>query len=158
MDFELKGKKAIVSAGGSGIGRSIVDEFINQGVSVSTCDIDARLIEEIQIKYPEIHAEVVDVGDEKTVKEFCLKSINALGGVDCLVNNAGVAGPTLPIEEIVSEDWANLSTIFLKFLLSIFIPPSCCLRILSLSSSDISFIKCFIVKYILIIIRQTTIS
>ena len=78
MNFELKGKKAIVSAGGSGIGRSIVDEFINQGVSVSTCDIDAVLIKEIKIKYPEIHAEVVDVGDEKTVKEFCLKSIDAL--------------------------------------------------------------------------------
>ena len=56
MDFELKGKKAIVSAGGSGIGRSIVDEFINQGVSVSTCDIDAGIIKEIQIKYPDIHA------------------------------------------------------------------------------------------------------
>ena len=114
MDFELKGKKAIVSAGGSGIGRSIVDEFINQGVLVSTCDIDGGLIEEIQIKYPEIHAEVVDVGDEKTVKEFCLKSIDALGGVDCLVNNAGVAGPTLPIEEIGSEDWANCLNICLN--------------------------------------------
>ena len=50
MDFELKGKKAILSAGGSGIGRSIVDEFIKQGVLVSTCDIDAGLIDEIQIK------------------------------------------------------------------------------------------------------------
>ena len=132
MDFELKGKKAIVSAGGSGIGRSIVDEFINQGVLVSTCDIDAGLIEEIQIKYPEIHAEVVDVGDEKTVKEFCLKSIDALGGVDCLVNNAGVAGPTLPIEEIGSEDWANCLNICLN---SQFYFIKSCLEYLRKSSS-----------------------
>ena len=132
MDFELKGKKAIVSAGGSGIGRSIVDEFINQGVSVSTCDIDVGLIEEIQFKYPEIHAEVVDVGDEKTVKEFCLKSIDALGGVDCLVNNAGVAGPTLPIEEIGSEDWANCLNICLN---SQFYFIKSCLKYLRKSSS-----------------------
>ncbi len=114
MNFELKGKKAIVSAGGSGIGRSIVDEFIKQGVSVSTCDIDVELIKEIRIKYPKIHAEVVDVGDEKAVQEFCLKSIDALGGVDCLVNNAGVAGPTLPIEEICSEDWVHCLNICLN--------------------------------------------
>ena len=91
MDFELNGKKAIVSAGGSGIGLSIVEEFIKQGVSISTCDIDKNLIQELRSKYPQVHAEVVDVSDEQTVKEFCLKSIEFLGGLDCLVNNAGVA-------------------------------------------------------------------
>ena len=40
MDFELKGRKVIVSAGGSGIGYTIVEEFIKQGLSVSKCDID----------------------------------------------------------------------------------------------------------------------
>ena len=103
MDFELNGKKAIVSAGGSGIGLSIVEEFIKQGVSISTCDIDKNLIQELRSKYPQVHAEVVDVSDEQTVKEFCLKSIEFLGGLDCLVNNAGVAGPTLPIEEIDAQ-------------------------------------------------------
>ena len=43
MDFELKGKKAIVSAGGSGIGHTVVEEFIKQGVSISTCDIDKAI-------------------------------------------------------------------------------------------------------------------
>ena len=54
MNFELKGKRAIVSAGGSGIGRSIVSEFIKQGVSVSTCDIDKSLVRELKNKYPQI--------------------------------------------------------------------------------------------------------
>ena len=75
MDFELKGKKAIVSAGGSGIGLTIVEEFIKQGVSVSTCDIDENRIQELRRKYPQINAEVIDVGDELAVKEFCTKSI-----------------------------------------------------------------------------------
>jgi NAD(P)-dependent dehydrogenase (short-subunit alcohol dehydrogenase family) len=114
MDFELKGKKAIVSAGGSGIGLSIVEEFIKQGVSISTCDIDKNLIQELRSKYPQVHAEVVDVGDEQTVKEFCLNSIEFLGGLDCLVNNAGVAGPTSPIEEIDAEDWSHCLNVCLS--------------------------------------------
>ena len=114
MDFELNGKKAIVSAGGSGIGLSIVEEFIKQGVSISTCDIDKNLIQELRSKYPQVHAEVVDVGDEQTVKEFCLNSIEFLGGLDCLVNNAGVAGPTSPIEEIDAEDWSHCLNVCLS--------------------------------------------
>ena len=114
MDFELKGKKAIVSAGGSGIGLSIVEEFIKQGVSISTCDIDKNLIQELRSKYPQVNAKVVDVSDEQTVKEFCFKSIEFLGGLDCLVNNAGVAGPTLPIEEIDAEDWSHCLNVCLS--------------------------------------------
>ena len=84
MDFELKGKKAIVSAGGSGIGHAIVEEFIKQGVSISTCDIDENLVKELRSKYPQINSEVVDVRDERAVKEFCISSIEFLGGLDCL--------------------------------------------------------------------------
>ena len=75
MDFELLGKKAIVSAGGSGIGYTVVEEFIKQGVSISTCDIDENLVKELRSKYPQINSEVVDVGDERAVKEFCIRSI-----------------------------------------------------------------------------------
>ena len=71
MDFELKGKKAIVSAGGSGIGLTIVEEFIRQGVSVSTCDIDENRIQELRSQYPQINADVVDVGDELAVSVMC---------------------------------------------------------------------------------------
>ena len=72
MDFELLGKKAIVSAGGSGIGHTVVEEFIKQGVSVSTCDIDEIRIQELRSKYPQINADVIDVGDELAVKGFCI--------------------------------------------------------------------------------------
>ncbi len=78
-----------------GIGLTIVEEFIRQGVSVSTCDIDENRIQELRSQYPQVNADVVDVGDELAVRKFCLKSIEFLGGLDCLVNNAGVAGPTL---------------------------------------------------------------
>ena len=114
MDFELKGKKAIVSAGGSGIGHTVVEEFIKQGVSISTCDIDKNYILELQSKYPQIYTEVVDVGDELAVKDFCKRSIEFLGGLDCLVNNAGMAGPTSPVEEIDAEDWSHCLNVCLS--------------------------------------------
>ena len=132
MDFELKGKKAIVSAGGSGIGRAIVEEFIKQGVWISTCDIDENLVKELRSKYPQINSEVVDVGDERAVKEFCIRSIGFLGGLDCLVNNAGVAGPTLPIEKIDTEDWSNCLNVCLS---SQFYFVKSCLKQLRKSSS-----------------------
>ena len=114
MDFELKGKKAIVTAGGSGIGHNVVEEFIKQGVSISTCDIDKNYILELRSKYPQIYTEVVDVGDELAVKEFCKRSIEFLGGLDCLVNNAGMAGPTSPVEEIDAEDWSHCLNVCLS--------------------------------------------
>ena len=132
MDFELKGKKAIVSAGGSGIGLVIVEEFIRQGVSISTCDIDENRIQELRSKYPQINAEVIDVGDERAVKEFCIKSNEFLGGLDCLVNNAGVAGPTLSIEEIDAEDWSHCLNVCLS---SQFYFVKSCLKQLRKSSS-----------------------
>ena len=132
MDFELKGKKAIVSAGGSGIGYTIVEEFVKQGVSISTCDIDENLVQELRNKYPQIYAEVIDVGDERAVKKFCIKSIEFLGGLDCLVNNAGVAGPTLSIEEIDAEDWSHCLNVCLS---SQFYFVKSCLKQLRKSSS-----------------------
>ena len=132
MDFELKGKKAIVSAGGSGIGYTIVEEFVKQGVSISTCDIDEKSIHELRKKYPQIYAEVIDVGDERAVKKFCIKSIEFLGGLDCLVNNAGVAGPTLSIEEIDAEDWSHCLNVCLS---SQFYFVKSCLKQLRKSSS-----------------------
>ena len=132
MDFELKGKKAMVSAGGSGIGRAIVEEFIKQGVSISTCDIDENLVKELRNKYPQINSEVVDVGNERAVIEFCIRSIEFLGGLDCLVNNAGVAGPTLPIEKIDTEDWSNCLNVCLS---SQFYFVKSCLKQLRKSSS-----------------------
>ena len=59
-----------MSAGGSGIGLTIVEEFIRQGVSVSTCDIDENRIKELRSQYPQINADVVDVGDELAVRKF----------------------------------------------------------------------------------------
>jgi len=105
MNFDLTGKRVLVSAGGSGIGRAIVEGFVAQGAQVVTCDINPDFIADLKTTLPDVMAQVVDVGDENAVHDFCKTAVEHIGGLDCLVNNAGIAGPTLPIEEIDAADW-----------------------------------------------------
>ena len=105
MNFDLTGKRVLVSAGGSGIGRAIVEGFVAQGAKVVTCDINPDFVDDLKTALPNVMAQVVDVGDEPAVQAFCAAAIDHLGGLDCLVNNAGIAGPTLPVEEIDATDW-----------------------------------------------------
>ena len=105
MDISLKNLKVVISAGGSGIGKAILEGFHSQGAKIATCDINADLIKILKDEYPNIYAEVLDVSDEHEVQSFCSNALDKLGGLDCLVNNAGIAGPTSKIEEIDTADW-----------------------------------------------------
>ena len=119
MDILLKNLKVIISAGGSGIGKAILESFHTQGAKIATCDINPDLVKTIKDDYPDIYAEVVDVSDEHAVQSFCSNALEKLGGLDCLINNAGIAGPTSKIEEIDTADWAECLNICLtsQFLL-----------------------------------------
>ena len=105
MDFDIKNKRVVVSAGGSGIGRAIVEGFIAQGAQVATCDINPDFVSDLKASFPKLFVRQVDVANKTAVSEFCDDAIRALGGLDCLVNNAGIAGPTLPIEDIPQDSW-----------------------------------------------------
>ena len=119
MDILLKNLKVIISAGGSGIGKAILESFHKQGAKIATCDINPDLVKTLKDDYPDIYAEVVDVSDERAVQSFCSNALEKLGGLDCLINNAGIAGPTSKIEEIDTADWAECLNICLtsQFLL-----------------------------------------
>ena len=102
MDLGLKDAKVIVTAGAAGIGRAIVDAFLSEGARVATCDIDRAALATLP---NDVYAQEVDVADEAALNSFVDGSINTLGGLDCLVNNAGIAGPTARIEDIDLADW-----------------------------------------------------
>ena len=107
MDISLKNLKVVISAGGSGIGKAILEGFHSQGAKIATCDINSDLIKILKDEYPEIYTEVLDVSDEQEVQSFCSNALKKLGGLDCLINNAGIAGPTSKIEEIDTADWSE---------------------------------------------------
>lgn len=101
MDLTLKDTRVIVTAGAGGIGRAIVESFLAEGASVATCDIDEAALATL----PEaVFRARVDVSDSTALVDFMDAAMAHLGGLDCLVNNAGIAGPTGRIEELDSSD------------------------------------------------------
>lgn len=97
MDLGLQGARVIVTAGAGGIGRAIIDAFRAEGAQVATCDIDPDAIATLP---PDVVRDVVDVSDHAALGAFVDQAANQMGGVDCLVNNAGIAGPTGRIEDL----------------------------------------------------------
>ncbi|SDW69584.1 SDR family oxidoreductase [Litoreibacter albidus] len=101
MDLGLKGHRVIVTAGASGIGRAIADAFRSEGAVVTVCDVDEAALATVE----GMAAAKVDVADRDAVAAFMAQSIEAMGGLDCLVNNAGIAGPTGGVEDIAPDGW-----------------------------------------------------
>ena len=97
--------RVIVTAGASGIGRTVAETFLAQGSSVHVCDISERYLAEIADSLPGVTTTRADVADEHQVDQLFEEATNHLGGLDVLVNDAGIAGPTAAVEEVQPKDW-----------------------------------------------------
>jgi NAD(P)-dependent dehydrogenase (short-subunit alcohol dehydrogenase family) len=102
MDLGITGLRVLVTAGANGIGRGIVEAFLAEGAKVYTCDVDAAGLATLP---PEVGHQVTDVADRAQVATLVDAAVAHLGGLDVLVNNAGIAGPTGKVEDINPEDW-----------------------------------------------------
>jgi NAD(P)-dependent dehydrogenase (short-subunit alcohol dehydrogenase family) len=105
MDLGIKGLRVIVTAGAAGIGREVARAFLREGAMVHICDVDRTALAELASSDPKVKASVCDVSDREAVTRFIDATADALGGLDCLVNNAGIAGPTGRVDEIPPEEW-----------------------------------------------------
>jgi NAD(P)-dependent dehydrogenase (short-subunit alcohol dehydrogenase family) len=110
MFMDLSDKRGIVTAGGDGIGRVIADMFASLGAKVAVCDKDTKALESLPSLASadagnKVVGGVCDVGDPDTVDVFFEKAMDWLGGIDFLINNAGISGPTKPVEDITSDEW-----------------------------------------------------
>jgi NAD(P)-dependent dehydrogenase (short-subunit alcohol dehydrogenase family) len=105
MDIDIKGLRVLVTAGAGGIGLAIARRFAAEGARVHTCDVDETALSGLAASDPAITATPCDVSDRSAVQRLFAESLTKLGGLDVLVNNAGVAGPTAKIEEMNPEDW-----------------------------------------------------
>ena len=97
--------RVVVTAGARGIGRAIVEGLREHGARVHLCDISPEAIAECRASLPGVTAAVVDVAAVVQVDAFFDAALDALGGLDVLVNNAGIAGPAAAVEDITVEDW-----------------------------------------------------
>lgn len=103
LPVDLTGLRVVVTAGGSGIGRTIAEAFHARSARVCICDISADAIEHARSHAPDVDAEVVDVADAAAVASWFASVERRLGGLDVLVNNAGIAGPTARVEDVTEE-------------------------------------------------------
>lgn len=97
--------RVLVTAGASGIGRAISDALIACGCQVHICDIADSFLDDFKTAYPKMGASKADVSSDSDVEQLFADVRNQLGGLDVLVNNAGIAGPTGGVEEISPADW-----------------------------------------------------
>jgi NAD(P)-dependent dehydrogenase (short-subunit alcohol dehydrogenase family) len=105
MDLGIKGLRVLVTAGASGIGLEISRAFVREGARVHICDVDQKALAAVAKSDPALTQLVCDVSDRGQVAKLFDDALKQLGGLDCLVNNAGIAGPTGKVEEINPEDW-----------------------------------------------------
>ena len=101
----IEGQRVVVTAGASGIGRAIAELLIAQGARVQICDVDETFLADFAVAHPAAGAMRADVAAEADVDRLFDAAADRLGGLDALINNAGIAGPTAAIEAIDPADW-----------------------------------------------------
>lgn len=101
----MAAQRVMVTAGGSGIGAVIAQAFAATGARVHTCDVSGEALADLTAAHPAITGSVADLGDADAVDRWCAEAMEVLGGVDVLVNNAGIAGPTADVEDVSLEEW-----------------------------------------------------
>ncbi|MGI8526656.1 MAG: SDR family NAD(P)-dependent oxidoreductase [Pseudolabrys sp.] len=112
--IDLSGRFAAVTGGAQGIGRAIVERFLDSGASVAIWDRDAALaqktVKELDKRGKSI-AVSVDVTNYKDVERARDETAKAFGRIDILVNNAGVAGQNTTIWEYPVEEWRRVLSV-----------------------------------------------
>jgi NAD(P)-dependent dehydrogenase (short-subunit alcohol dehydrogenase family) len=100
-----KNKAVLITGGASGIGLVIARRMLADGYDVHVCDASPDAVSSLEKSDPQIGATVADIADVDAVANLFREIQLQYGGLDVLVNNAGIAGPTAAIEAIDPVEW-----------------------------------------------------
>lgn len=101
----IAGKRVFVSAAAGGIGRAIADRFLQAGARVHVCDVDEAALAQLEDSADQLSGVPADVADPGQMESVFKAIAQEMGGLDVLVNNAGISGPTADTESITLADW-----------------------------------------------------
>lgn len=93
MSSYFRNKVVVVTGGTDGIGKALVDDLLQAGAKVATCGRDHDKLYRLQASYPSsyLHTMVADVSSENDCRRFIETTIKIYGGIDILINNAGIS-------------------------------------------------------------------
>ena len=122
IDYQLKGKVAIVTGGVSGIGLAVAELLADSGAAVAVWDLKADAVEKtaeaLRRKGVKSIGIALNVTDESAVEAAVKQTVEELGGLDIAVNNAGIGGPSAASGDYPVDGWknvidVNLNSVFL---------------------------------------------
>ena len=99
------GLRVLISGGAAGIGESIAAAYLEIGARVHVCDVSEQAIAQFRERYPEALATLANVSDSAQIKRVFEIQQEWVDGLDVLINNAGIAGPTGGIDKISDAEW-----------------------------------------------------
>jgi 3-oxoacyl-[acyl-carrier protein] reductase len=115
--IDLDGRRAVVTGGAQGIGRAVAERLLASGAAVALWDRDQALVDATRAELASqgtVQALAVDVTDLAAVESATAATRQTLGGIDILINNAGIAGPNHPLWEYPPEAWRQVVEIDLN--------------------------------------------
>src|SRR5260370_2744660 len=104
-------EKGLIRGAAAGIGLEIARAFAEAGSTVFITDIHQQTIDAATIEIPGLLATLCNNGNRSDIERMVPEAVAELGGLDVLVNNAGIAGPTAPVEEMDPDKWEEVMAV-----------------------------------------------
>lgn len=105
LNAGLEGLRVLITAGAGGIGLAIAEVLVGRGARVFVCDVSDEALDRFGKSHPGTASVRADVSKETDVDKMFEAVAGTFGGLDALINNAGIAGPTGGVEELDPAEW-----------------------------------------------------
>ena len=115
--YDFTGRVAVVTGGARGIGLAIVKRLLQGGARVAIWDVDGDEVNRVSHSLKSegtVSGHAVDICDYEQVEQAQAQTLDQHGSISILVNNAGIAGPSLPLWEYPLEDWKQVMDVDLQ--------------------------------------------
>ena len=105
--MNLKNKKVIITGATGGIGNSLVKKFTDNGSIILATGTKEEKLNNLKNQFSNVHIEKFNLAEHKNIESFIESASNKLGGLDVLVNNAGINLDSLSIR-LTEENWKKV--------------------------------------------------